>query len=79
MCMSKQYDALGPVHAGLLIKRQSQVHYSYNTAPPGALGHLFIQAIKTVNNLAATFQDRSTIVEWGTEQFYEAFRAYMRS
>ena len=35
--------------------------------------------MKTVNNLAAVFQYLSTLVQWGTEQFYEAFRAYMTS
>ena len=79
MYMSTHYEALGRVHAGLLTKRlRSQVHYSCNTAPPGALRNLFIQAMKTVTNLAAILEDRSTLVQWGIEKFYEAFRAYMR-
>jgi hypothetical protein len=80
MYMSKLYQGLRRVHACFLTKRlKTQVHYSSNTAPPGTLGNLFIQAMKTVNNLAANLQDRSTLVQWGTEKFYEAFRAYVRS
>ena len=35
--------------------------------------------MKIVDNLAAIFQDRGTLVQWCTELFYVAFRAYMTS